>query len=61
MEPAVAGGLASRARSATARHRGKVAKPTEVPLTHTFNAGQIEWYRAGSALNKMAKDKAAKV
>ena len=32
----------------------------QVPLTHTFNEGQIAWHRAGSALNKMAADKAAK-
>lgn len=25
-------------------------------LNHTFNAGQIEWFKAGSALNKMALD-----
>jgi len=25
-----------------------------IPLNHTFNAGQIEWFKAGSALNKMA-------
>ncbi|KAI8902998.1 aconitase family-domain-containing protein [Globomyces pollinis-pini] len=24
------------------------------PLNHTFNLGQIEWFKAGSALNKMA-------
>jgi aconitate hydratase len=26
----------------------------DIPLNHTFNAGQIEWFKAGSALNKMA-------
>ena len=26
----------------------------EVKLNHTFNAGQIEWYKAGSALNLIA-------
>jgi aconitate hydratase len=26
-----------------------------IPLNHTFNAGQIEWFKAGSALNKMAQ------
>ena len=25
----------------------------EFPLEHTFNAGQIEWFKAGSALNRM--------
>jgi aconitate hydratase len=27
----------------------------EVPLAHTFNEGQIEWFKNGSALNTMAK------
>lgn len=27
----------------------------EVPLVHTFNEGQLEWFRNGSALNTMAK------
>ncbi|VEU20055.1 DEKNAAC100404 [Brettanomyces naardenensis] len=35
----------------------------DVPLTHTFNAEQIEWFKAGSALNRMknifAEEKAA--
>ncbi|KAM0745889.1 mitochondrial aconitate hydratase [Meredithblackwellia eburnea MCA 4105] len=31
----------------------------EIPLKHTFNAGQIEWHRAGSALNRMGEVKAA--
>ncbi|ODQ82971.1 hypothetical protein BABINDRAFT_179013 [Babjeviella inositovora NRRL Y-12698] len=26
------------------------------PLSHTYNAEQIEWFKAGSALNKMAKN-----
>jgi len=26
----------------------------EIPLKHTFNEGQIEWFKAGSALNLMA-------
>jgi len=29
----------------------------EVTLNHTMNAGQIEWFRAGSALNRMAEKK----
>lgn len=32
----------------------------ECPLTHTFNAEQIEWFKAGSALNKMRELQAAK-
>lgn len=31
----------------------------ECPLSHTYNAEQIEWFKAGSALNKMAADKRA--
>ncbi|KAI0341014.1 aconitate hydratase [Trametopsis cervina] len=27
----------------------------ELPLAHSFNEGQIEWFKAGSALNLMAK------
>lgn len=27
----------------------------DVPLEHTFNASQIEWFKNGSALNTMAK------
>jgi len=27
----------------------------QVKLNHTFNEGQIEWFKAGSALNQMAK------
>lgn len=35
-------------------------KPWDAPLTHTFNAEQIEWFKAGSALNKIKQDKAKK-
>jgi aconitate hydratase len=28
-----------------------------LPLNHTFNASQIEWFKAGSALNKMGEGK----
>ncbi|KAK9900703.1 aconitate hydratase [Cystobasidium minutum MCA 4210] len=31
----------------------------EIELTHTFNEGQIEWFKAGSALNLMGKQKSA--
>jgi len=27
----------------------------EIPLAHSFNEGQIEWFKAGSALNLMAE------
>jgi aconitate hydratase len=33
-------------------HKGD--SKVEVKLNHTFNQGQIEWFKAGSALNKMA-------
>ncbi|CCD24603.1 aconitate hydratase ACO1 NDAI_0D02890 [Naumovozyma dairenensis CBS 421] len=29
----------------------------EAPLTHTFNSEQIEWFKSGSALNKIKKDR----
>ena len=28
-------------------------KKSEIKLNHTFNAGQIEWFKSGSALNRM--------
>ena len=28
-------------------------KKSEFKLNHTFNAGQIEWFKSGSALNRM--------
>lgn len=33
----------------------KDGKSYEVPLAHTFNEAQIEWFKNGSALNTMAK------
>ncbi|EXJ94646.1 aconitate hydratase, mitochondrial [Capronia coronata CBS 617.96] len=33
----------------------KEGKPWECQLTHTFNEGQLEWFKNGSALNTMAK------
>ncbi|KAK1830536.1 mitochondrial aconitate hydratase [Podospora conica] len=33
----------------------KDGAPYNVPLSHTFNAAQIEWFKNGSALNTMAK------
>ncbi|GJN87285.1 hypothetical protein Rhopal_000233-T1 [Rhodotorula paludigena] len=41
----------------TMRLHHKDGSTEEIPLTHTFNAGQIAWHRAGSALNHMAKSK----
>lgn len=29
----------------------------EFPVDHTFNENQIEWFKAGSALNAMARSK----
>merc|ERR1719445_584319 len=37
----------------TAAVTSKDGKTTEFALNHTFNAEQIEWFKAGSALNKM--------
>lgn len=42
-------------RPMTMRVHPKGAKPYEVRLHHTFNEGQIQWFRNGSALNTMAK------
>jgi len=33
----------------------KNGSPFDVKLLHTFNAGQMEWFKNGSALNTMAK------
>ena len=35
----------------------KNGKVWDCELTHTFNAEQIEWFKAGSALNKLKNDK----
>ncbi|RKO88343.1 aconitase family-domain-containing protein [Blyttiomyces helicus] len=32
----------------------KASGAVDIPLKHTFNEGQIEWFKAGSALNKMS-------
>lgn len=37
----------------TCRITHKDGKSEEIQLNHTFNAPQIEWFRAGSALNRM--------
>ncbi|OAA57014.1 mitochondrial aconitate hydratase [Niveomyces insectorum RCEF 264] len=41
-------------------HPEKGGKPFDIKLAHTFNAGQIEWFKNGSALNTMAKEHAKK-
>ena len=33
----------------------KSGESLKIPLNHTFNAGQIDWFKHGSALNKMAQ------
>jgi len=41
----------------TMRVHPKNGAAFDIPLSHTFNAGQIEWFKNGSALNTMAKSK----
>ena len=36
-------------------HPADGGKPYDVTLNQTFNEGQIEWFKNGSALNTMAK------
>ena len=36
-------------------HKADSDKVIEIPVAHTFNEAQIEWFKAGSALNLMAK------
>ena len=40
-------------------HPADGSKPYDVKLVHTFNEGQIEWFKNGSALNTMAKQHAS--
>ncbi|CCE65330.1 hypothetical protein TPHA_0K01970 [Tetrapisispora phaffii CBS 4417] len=42
----------------TMRVHPKSGEAWDCPLTHTFNEEQIEWFKAGSALNKIKNDKA---
>lgn len=42
----------------TLRVHPKDGKPFDVSLLHTFNESQLEWFKDGSALNTMAKDRA---
>ncbi|KAI8939536.1 hypothetical protein NX059_003305 [Plenodomus lindquistii] len=37
-------------------HPADGGKEFTIPLSHTFNQGQIEWFKNGSALNTMAKN-----
>jgi aconitate hydratase len=36
-------------------HPADGSKSFDIKLSHTFNEGQIEWFKNGSALNTMAK------
>ncbi|MDQ2656482.1 MAG: aconitase family protein, partial [Bacteroidota bacterium] len=47
-------------RQLTVALRHKDGTSDTIKVNHTYNAGQIEWFRAGSALNLMAKDITAK-
>ncbi|KAK2746254.1 Aconitate hydratase mitochondrial [Onygenales sp. PD_40] len=42
----------------TLRVHPKDGKTFDIPLSHTFNESQLEWFRDGSALNTMAKHRA---
>lgn len=42
----------------TLRVHPKDGKAFDVSLSHTFNESQIEWFKDGSALNTMAKQRA---
>ncbi|KAJ3280509.1 Aconitate hydratase mitochondrial [Borealophlyctis nickersoniae] len=44
----------------TLRVHKKGGKDVDITLNHTFNEGQIAWFKAGSALNKMASESAAR-
>ena len=42
----------------TLRVHPKDGKSYDVSLSHTFNESQIQWFKDGSALNTMAKQRA---
>jgi len=42
----------------TLKLQKKSGETVEIPVNHTFNENQIEWFKAGSALNRMAKQHA---
>ncbi|KIY69429.1 aconitate hydratase [Cylindrobasidium torrendii FP15055 ss-10] len=42
-------------KNLTLKLRHEDGSSEEIPLAHSFNEGQIEWFKAGSALNLMAK------
>ncbi|CAG8433079.1 10708_t:CDS:2 [Diversispora eburnea] len=39
----------------TLRLHKKTGEVVDIPVNHTFNENQIDWFKAGSALNKMAE------
>ncbi|RIA81526.1 aconitate hydratase [Glomus cerebriforme] len=39
----------------TLRLHKKSGETVDIPVNHTFNENQIEWFKAGSALNRMAE------
>jgi aconitate hydratase len=39
----------------TLRVKKADGKTLDIPVNHTFNENQIAWFKAGSALNHMAK------
>ncbi|TKA50004.1 hypothetical protein B0A53_06519, partial [Rhodotorula sp. CCFEE 5036] len=41
----------------TLRLHHKDGSTEDIPPSHTFNAGQLSWFKAGSALNFMAQNK----
>ena len=43
------------------RVKSKEGKTTEIPVKHTLNENQIEWFKHGSALNYMRKQLAGKL
>ncbi|KAL1306020.1 hypothetical protein AAFC00_004150 [Neodothiora populina] len=42
----------------TLRVHKQDGKTLDIKLSHTFNEGQMDWFKAGSALNFMSKSKA---
>lgn len=40
----------------TLRVHPKDGATFDIPLAHTFNESQIDWFKNGSALNTMAKN-----
>ena len=45
-------------KSLTLRLHKKSGEIVDIPVNHTFNENQIEWFKAGSALNRMAEQHA---